>query len=276
MDLTLPVQSLALLALALAAAGLAAGFVAGLLGIGGGAILVPALFEAFNIVGVSDDARMHLAVGTGLAVIVPTSLRSFAAHYRAGAVDFQLLRRMGPWAVLGVIGGSIFARYSSADALKIVWVVVASLFAVRFLIGANRWSLGNEIPRSRGVEAGAIVIGFISTLMSIGGGAFVAIMMSSYGRAMHQAVGTSSGFGPLVALPGAVGFMVAGWGAPGLPVASIGYVSLIGFAILVPATILAAPWGVRVAHAISRRKLELAFAGFLVFAVLRFLYSLLA
>lgn len=276
MDLTLPVQSLALLALALLAAGLLAGFVAGLLGIGGGAILVPALYEAFAIIGVDADYRMHLAVGTGLAVIVPTSLRSFVAHYRNGAVDFQFLRRMGPWAVIGVIAGSIFARYSSADALKVIWIVVASVIATRFLLRMDRWALGEDIPRSRAIEAAAVAIGFVSTLMSIGGGAFVTILMTSYGRSMHQAVGTSSGFGPLVALPGAIGFMLAGWGVPGLPIGSLGYVSLIGAALLVPASILAAPWGVGVAHAISRRKLELVFAGFLAFAVARFLYSLIA
>lgn len=275
MDLTLPVHSLALLALALVAAGLAAGFVAGLLGIGGGAILVPALYEAFAIIGVAEEYRMHLAVGTGLAVIVPTSLRSFAAHYKNGAVDTQLIRRLGPWAVVGVIGGGIFARYSSADALKVIWIVVASLIATRFLLRMDRWHLGDDIPRSRAIEASAMAIGFISTLMSIGGGAFVTILMASYGRSMHQAVGTSSGFGPLVALPGALGFMVAGWGLEGLPVGSLGYVSLIGVAALVPASIIAAPWGARVAHAISRRKLELIFAGFLALAVLRFLSSLI-
>lgn len=268
--------ALALMVAALAAAGFLSGFLAGLLGIGGGAVVVITLFEAFRWMGVDEALRLHLATGTGLAIIAPTTLRSFMAHKARGIADLALLKRMAVPVVIGVGLGALVARYSDDTVLKWVWVVMGTFLALRMFLARDDWRLGPDIPRSFAVEAYGVLIGTISTLMSIGGGAYVVILMTLYGRSLHQAVATSSGFGPLIAIPGMLGFMWAGWGAPGLPPGSIGYVSLIGAALAIPTGLLAAPLGARVSHGLSKRGLELAFGCFMSLVVLRFLASLLA
>jgi uncharacterized membrane protein YfcA len=275
MEVGLPLGALALLALALAGAGLVTGLLAGLLGIGGGGILVPVLYEVFRVLGVDDAIRMHMAVGTSLAVIVPTSLKSFAAHRAKGAVDGALLARLAGPVVFGVMLGVAVAEASPSAVLKWVWAVFASVMACKLFFGKDHWRFGSEIPRSRLVELYGVFLGLISTLMSIGGGAYITTLMTLYGRPIHQAVGTSSGFGPLIAIPGMLGFMWAGWGERGVPVGSVGYVSLLGAALIVPASVFAAPLGARLAHGISRRRLELVFGAFLSVIAVRYVVSLL-
>lgn len=272
---TMDWPSLALMGAALAAAGFLSGFLAGLLGIGGGAVVVMTLYEAFRLMGIDESVRMHLATGTGLAIIAPTSLRSFMAHRVRGIADLGFVRRMALPVFAGVVLGAIVAKSSGGDVLKWVWVVMGTFLSLRMYLGRDDWRLGTDIPTSLAVEAYGIALGFVSTLMSIGGGAFVVILMTLYGRSLHQAVATSSGFGPLIAIPGLVGFMWAGWGVPALPPLSLGYVSLLGAALAIPTGLLAAPIGARVSHGLSRRGLELAFAVFMTLVVLRFLVSLL-
>jgi len=272
----LSVGELAALAGALIVAGLATGFLAGLLGIGGGGILVPVLYETFSVLGVDPSFRMHLCLGTSLAVIAPTGLRSFLAHKEKGAVDLALLKRLGPWVIVGVLVGVLVAKGVSSTVLKWIWVVAGLALAAKMAFGRDAWRLGDDIPKNPLVEAAAAAIGFISTLMSIGGAAYFVTLMTLYGRPLLQAVATSSGFGPLIAMPGIIGFAWAGMGVPGLPPLSIGFVNLLGAAIIVPASVLAAPYGVRVAHGIPKRSLELAFAMFLTIVALRFLASLLS
>lgn len=267
--------SLALMAVALAAAGALSGFLAGLLGIGGGAVVVMTLYEAFRWLGVEEAVRMHLATGTGLAIIAPTSLRSFLAHRARGVADLGFVRRMAVPVVIGVGLGSLAARNSGGDALKWVWVVMGTFLATRMYLGRDNWRLGADIPKSFAVEAYGVGIGAISVLMSIGGGAFVVMLMTVYGRSLHQAVATSSGFGPLIAIPGMLGFMWAGFGHPSLPPGTIGYVSLAGALLAIPTGLMAAPLGARISHGLSKRGLELAFAVFMTFVVLRFLASLM-
>jgi uncharacterized membrane protein YfcA len=266
--------SLALMIAALAAAGFASGFLAGLLGIGGGAVVVMTLYEAFRWMGVDEAVRMHLATGTSIAVIAPTTLRSFMAHRARGVADLAFVKRMALPVIAGVALGSFVARYSEGSVLKWVWVVMGSILALRMFLGRDNWRLGSDIPKSLAVEAYGVLIGTISSLMSIGGGAYVVILMTLYGRPLHQAVATSSGFGPLIAIPGMLGFMWAGWGAPGLPPGTVGYVSLLGAVLAIPTGLLAAPLGARVSHGLSKRELELAFGGFMTLVVLRFLASL--
>jgi uncharacterized membrane protein YfcA len=260
---------------ALLAAGVMTGLLAGLLGIGGGGILVPVLYEVFGALGIDDAVRMHLAVGTSLAVIVPTSLRSFTAHHARGAVDLDLVRSMAPWVVLGVVLGAFLARYSNEAVLKGIWVVAASIMSLKLLFGRQDWRLGDAVPGRpfRALYGG--FVGLVSTLMSIGGGVFITALLTLYGQPMQRAVATSSAFGPIIAIPGALGFVWAGWHAAGRPPGSLGYVSLLGALVIIPTSVLAAPLGVRIAHGISRRKLELAFATFLVVVGLRFLFSLI-
>ena len=266
---------LAALIVALLAAGFATGLLAGLLGIGGGGILVPVLYEVFGSLGVDEVVRMHLAVGTSLAVIVPTSLRSFAGHRARGAVDMDLVRSMALPVVAGVMLGAILARHANEAVLKGTWVAAATLVSLKLFLGRQDWRLGDVIPGQpfRAIYGG--FVGLLSTLMSIGGGVFITALMTFYGHTIQRAIATSSAFGPIIAIPGALGFIWAGWHAAGLPPGSLGYVSLLGALLIIPTSVLAAPLGVRLAHGISRRKLELAFATFLAVVGVRFLLSLI-
>jgi uncharacterized membrane protein YfcA len=274
MDVAISSGTIGFLVLALVAAGLLTGFLAGLLGIGGGGIVAPVLYEAFGIVGVDPAIRMHLAVGTSLAVMVPTTIRSFMAHKAKGGVDMDAFKRLAPAVLAGVVLGAWIARYAPGTALKAIWVTFAIVMSIKLAFGREDWRLGDHLPKSRLVELFGVFVGAVSTLLSIGGGAFVTTMLTLYGHSIQRAVGTSAGIGTLIALPGAIGLMWAGWGEPNLPPLSVGYVSLIGAALMIPTSVFAAPYGVRVAHGISRRALELAFAALLSTVGLRFLISL--
>jgi uncharacterized membrane protein YfcA len=275
MDLGVAPSYIAVLVLALLAGGLVTGFLAGLLGIGGGGVLVPVLYETFTALDVPESVRMHMVLGTSFAVIVPTALRSFRSHLAKGAVDTDLLRRIGPFVVAGVVVGAAFVSSASGTALKWVWIVCGSLLAVKMALGRDDWRLGNDLP-GRGVMQGiAFAIGLVSTLMSIGGGMFFVSVLTLYGRSIISAVATSSGLGPMIAVPGLIGYIWAGWNASDLPPFSLGYVSLLSAALIIPTSVLAAPYGVRTAHGISKRKLELAFAAFLALIALRLLISII-
>lgn len=263
------------LIIALLAGGLATGFLAGLLGIGGGGVLVPVLFETFTFLDVPDSIRMHLVLGTSFAVIVPTAIRSYRSHLARGAVDTAVLRRLGPWVIAGVLAGIVLVSSASGDALKWVWIVCAGFLAAKMAFGREEWRLADDVPMNAWVMLAAFGIGMVSTLMSIGGGMFLVTLFTLCGWPILKAVATSSGFGPLIAIPGLLGYVWAGWGNPELPPASLGFVSLLGAAIIIPASVLTAPLGVRVAHGISRRKLELAFAAFLTAVATRLLVSMI-
>jgi uncharacterized membrane protein YfcA len=271
----IPAGELVLLVAALIVAGLVAGFLAGLLGIGGGGVLVPVLYEVFRILDVDPAIRMHMVLGTTLAIILPTSLKSFAGHRAKGSVDLALLKRVAPWIVLGVVVGILTAKASSGTFLKWVWVVAAGLVSLKMALGREDWRISDELPPRPWPEIAAGVIGFISTLMSIGGATFVVPLLTLYGRPILSAVATASGIGPLIALPGVIGFGWAGWDEPGLPPLSVGFVNLVGMVIVAPLSVYAAPYGVRLAHNIPRRWLELAFAAFLASVSIRFLIDLL-
>jgi uncharacterized membrane protein YfcA len=264
-----------MLVLAVVAGGLLTGFLAGLLGIGGGGIVAPVLYEVFGILGIDPAVRMHMAVGTSLAVMVPTTLRSFAAHQQRGGVDMAAFRRLAPAVLVGVILGAAIASHAPGAVLKAVWVTFAIVMSIKLAFGRDDWKLGDDLPPSWLVEAFGVFVGAVSTLLSIGGGAFVTTMLTLYGRTIQRAVGTSAGIGTLIAVPGAIGLAWAGWGEHGLPPLSIGYVNLIAAALMIPTSVYAAPYGARLAHGISRRSLELAFAALLSTVGLRFLVSLL-
>ncbi len=266
---------LAALAAALIAAGLIAGFLAGLLGIGGGGVLVPVLYEIFGVLEIDPAIRMQMALGTTLAVILPTALKSFAGHRAKGAVDMALLKRVAPFIVGGVVIGVLIAKVASGTELKWVWAVVAGLVAIKMALGREDWRLGDHLPPRPWPEIAAMAVGLLSTLMSIGGATFTVPLLTLYGFAILPAVATASGIGPMIALPGVIGYAWAGWDAHGLPPLSVGYVSLIGLAIIAPLSVFAAPYGVRLAHNIPRRKLELAFAAFLGTVSVHFLFDLL-
>jgi uncharacterized membrane protein YfcA len=271
------ISTLALVELAIAVivSGAISGLLAGLFGIGGGTVLVPVLYQTLGYLGVADAVRMQVSVGTSIAIIVPTAIQSFRAHKRRGAVDMQLLK---DWLIplpLGVIAASIVAASISGGALRAIFAVVAFLVAMRLIFNRETWRLGNDLPGNPLRAIVGVVLGFLSTLMGIGGGVLNNTFMSLYGRSMHQAVATSSGVGVIISIPGIVGYMWAGWGAPGLPLLSTGFVNLPAALILIPTSVLTAPLGVRLAHALSKRQLEIIFGLFLIFVAARFAVSLL-
>ena len=262
----------------LAAGGLATGFLAGLFGIGGGGILVPVLYEVFGALGVDPSVRMHMAVGTSLAIIIPTSMKSFQAHKARGSVDITVIKRLWLPVMVGVVVGILVAKSSPSSVLKWIWIVFAIVLSSKQFFGRESWRLGLDIPKSYLVEAYAVAVGFISTMMSIGGGAFITMLMTLYDRPLKQGIGTSSGFGPIIAVPGMLGFMWAGWSvmqAGGLPPGSVGFVNLIAVALVAPLSVMTAPLGARVAHGISKRTLEIAFGCFLLAVASRFALALI-
>ncbi|MBC7155403.1 MAG: sulfite exporter TauE/SafE family protein [Rhodobacteraceae bacterium] len=259
----------------LAVGGAAMGILAGLFGVGGGAIAVPILFELFAVLHIDDSVAMPLAVGTSLAIIVPTSIRSAWAHYRRGAVDLSVLRGWALPILAGVLGGAAIARYAAPWVFQLVFVVVASISIVKLLFGRVTWVVAQTMPKGPLLWTYGAVIGGLSALMGVGGGVLSTLCLTLHGRAIHPAVATSAGVGVLISVPGTVGYVLAGWGRAGLPPDAIGFVSLLGVALFVPATLLTAPLGVRMAHALPRRRMEVLFGLFLVTVCLRFLALLI-
>jgi uncharacterized membrane protein YfcA len=280
----LNVSELLELALLLVAVGALSGFLAGVFGIGGGAVLVPVFYECFRLAGVPLDVRMPLCIGTSLAIIIPTSVRSYRAHDARGAVDMDILRAWWLPVLIGVIAGSVTARYAPERLFRIVFVAVAWAAAARLLLARETWKFGDDLPHGPLMKVYGFFVGLLSTLMGIGGGLFSNLLVTFYGRPIHRAVATSSALAVLISIPGAIGYVFAGWPAAArypevlalqLPFA-IGYVSLIGAVLVMPTSLFTAPLGVRAAHAMSRRALEFAFGSYLFIVGGRFVISLLS
>ncbi len=272
---SIPVSQFVALALALAATGIVAGLLAGIFGIGGGGVIVPVLYQALDTLGFSSSVTMHVAVGSSLAFIVPTSIRSFQAHRARGAVDMEVLKSWVVVVPLGVVVASIVAALVGGAEMRAIFAVIALLVGIRLLFNRESWKIGDEVPTGPIRQIAGFVIGFLSTLMGIGGGVMASSFMTLYGRPIHQAVATSAGVGVLIAIPGTLGYVIAGWGETGLPPFSVGYVNLLAVAIIMPLSYFMAPLGVRIAHALSKRQLEVSFGIFLILMSARFAYSLL-
>ena len=226
---------------------------------------------------------MPLCVGTSLAIIIPTSIRSYRAHYARGAVDMKILRQWWLPVLVGVVAGSVTARYAPERLFKIVFVMVAWSAAARLLLGRETWKFGDDFPEGPLMRIYGLGIGILSTLMGVGGGLFSNLLMTFYGRPIHQGIATSSALAVLISIPGALGYVYAGWPAaahyPDVAALqwpfTIGYVSLIGAVLVMPLSLLTAPLGVRAAHAMSKRTLETAFGCYLFIVGSRFVVSLL-
>lgn len=270
------VSTLLWLAGALALGGAVTGVLAGLFGVGGGAITVPILFEVFRVIGAPEAVAMPLAVGTSLAVIIPTSLRSARGHHAKGVVDTALLRAWAAPLVVGVCLGAVIARYAPPLVFQAVFIGVAGINAAKMLLGRASWRIASDLPQGFGLRVYGFVIGLLSALMGIGGGALSTLVMTLHGRPIHQSVATSAGVGVFISIPGALGYMAAGWGRADLPPFSIGFVSALAFALIVPTTLMTTQIGVNLAHALPRRKLELLFGLFLLAVCLRFVYAIAA
>ncbi len=255
------------------ATGVAGGVLAGLLGVGGGIVIVPVMEWALELNGVPVEFRMHIAVATSLAVIIPTSISSARAHHKRGAVDIALAKRWLPFIFLGAVFGTWVASNVGGPVLTAIFGVMALLVAVKMALPLDDVNLTPEVPTNPLVGVIPAAIGMVSTMMGIGGGTFSVMSLTLMGEAIHRAVGTSALFGLLIAIPGTLGFVFSGWGNEQLPIGSLGYVNLIGLALIAPTTVLSAPLGARIAHALSRRHLSMAFGMFLLIVSVRMLYQ---
>ncbi|MBV8834935.1 MAG: sulfite exporter TauE/SafE family protein [Alphaproteobacteria bacterium] len=257
-----------MLALALLAAGALVGFLAGVFGVGGGTVAVPILYEVFVAFGVPDELRMPLCAGTSLALIIPTSIASYVTHRRSQAVDLALLKIWSVPIIAGAIGGTILARHAPGLVFKVAFILVALATAGRLMFPDRLPQLG-EVPRLLRAPYG-LLIGASAALIGIGGGLLSNMIMTLHGRAIHQAVATSAGVGVMVSVPGALGYMAAGWDRIGLPPFSVGFVSVAAVLALMPASFLTARIGATVAHRVAKHRLEVCFAVYLLLVSAQF------
>lgn len=272
--MTIDFAHLALFAAALFLTGCVSGFLAGLLGVGGGIIVVPILYMLFPALNVAEEVRMHLAVGTSLATIIPTAITSARAHYAKGGLDPALLRALAPAILVGVVAGSLFGGKASGHTLILIFAIVALVVAIYMAFRRDNWIVAQGLPGSAWLRAPiGLFIGWFSVLMGIGGGTLSVPILSAFGVEVRRAVGTASAVGILIGVPGVLGFIATGWGNPLLPPLSLGYCSLIGCALIVPASMLTAPYGVRTAHAVSPALLRRAFAVFLLITSIKMFMS---
>jgi uncharacterized protein len=276
MSLEVPVGEVVWLAVAIVAAGAVTGILAGLFGIGGGAVIVPVLFEVFRILGVPEEVRMQLCIGTSLAIIVPTSLRSYRAHRAEGLVIPGVMRSWSLPAVVGVAVGAVAAAFAPASAFEVAFVLIASVIATKLLFGRENWVLSSDLPGRFAMIGCGFLVGLASSLMGISGGSLATMALTLYGTPIHQAVATSAGIGVPITIAGTLGYCLAGLPHQALlPPLSIGFVSVIGVVMIAPISSYVAPLGAHLAYTLSKRRLEIGFGLFLLAASARFVAHLI-
>ena len=253
----------------LVAIGAVAGVVAGLLGVGGGIVLVPAFFFAFSNLGYGSAHLMQICVATSLATIVVTSPRSLMAHHKKGAVDWQMLRDWAPFIIAGALAGTLVAAVVKSAVLQVVFGVLAGGAGLYMAFGKSDWRLGESLPGqpTRGIMA--TTLAFFSAMMGIGGGTFGVPLMSLYGVPIHRAVATAAGFGVLIAVPSVLAFLFVP--VPDAPPYTLGAVNLPAFLLVIGTTMITTPWGVRLAHAMDPKPLKRVFALFITLVALNML-----
>ena len=255
-------------------AGAIAGFFAGLLGIGGGVVTIPALFTVFAQIGVPIEWRMHAAIGTSLAVIVATNLSSVYAHHKKGSVDWAIVKSWWIFVVIGAVGGSVFAKGLKTEELIYFFAGLLGLLALKMLVPLDRLKLGDALPEGILQRLSPTVIGFFSSLMGIGGGSFTVPYLTLYGVPIHRAVGTAALTGLVISISGGLGFLVEGLGIASLPRAMVGFIHIESMIVVAIAAVLIAPFGAKAAHALPKAALSIIFGLFLVAAAVRMLSAL--
>ena len=275
MWLDVPLGELAWLAAAIVVSGVVTGILAGLFGIGGGAVIVPALYEVFRILAVPEEVRMQLCIGTSLAIIVPTTIRSYRAHRERSEGIREVVRLWAVPAVVGVAVGALLAAFAPGIVFKIAFVVIISFIAIKLLFGGERWRVSDTLPGRAAMIFYGFFVGLCSSLLGISGGSVSNTILMLYGRSIHNAVAISAGLGVPISLAGTIGYALAGLRYHALlPPLSIGFVSIIGVVLMAPVSSFVAAYGARLAHALSRRRLEIAFGVFLLAVAIRFAVSL--
>lgn len=271
-----PVSEIVWLVLCILAGGVVTGILAGLFGIGGGGVIVPVLYEVFGVMHVPDTVRMQLCIGTSLAIIVPTTVRSYMAHKKRGAVIPNVVRIWTLPAIIGVVVGSVAATFAPAAVFKIAFVIFAAFIGTKMLFAGDRWNLGHELPGRGLLAVYGFITGLFSSLVGVSGGAISNAVLTLYGQPMQRAAATSAGIGVPITIVGTVGYAIAGWPYMAqLPPLSIGFVSLLGFVLMAPVSSYTASYGVRLAHWLPRRRLEIGFGIFLMLVSLRFIATLI-
>jgi uncharacterized membrane protein YfcA len=271
MEDMLATEQLVALTLGLLATGAAAGILAGLLGVGGGIVIVPVLFQLLDTLGVSPDVSMHVAVGTSLTTIIATSISSARSHHKRGAIDMDLMKFWAPFVFIGALTGGVASRYIEGGNLSAIFGSVALAVSINMAI-PKKIVLSQGLPRSKlgnGALAGAI--GMFSSLMGIGGGTLTVPSLTMFSYPVHRAVGTAAAFGLVIAIPASLGFVWSGWDAPGRPPYSLGYVNVPAAVVIFSTSVFTAPIGARIAHSINAQALKIAFAVFLAIVAIRML-----
>jgi uncharacterized membrane protein YfcA len=261
------------LGLSLLLTGAVAGILAGLLGVGGGIVVVPVLYHLFGLLGIDESVNMHVALGTSLATIIATSIASARAHYRKGSLDFALLKSLAPAIFIGVVLGAVLAGMARGEVLRVIFAVFALLVAANMGLRHEAIILASHLPTGWVRQSIGVLIGGLSTVMGIGGGTLSVPILTACNYPVRMAVGTASAIGLIISLPGTIGFILSGLGVPARPPGSLGFVNLIGFALIVPTTVLLAPLGARIAHSINPSRLRIVFALFLFATAIRMLYT---
>ena len=269
----IPLGELALLVGAVAGGGVVSGLMAGLFGIGGGAVIVPVLYEVFRVLGVPEDARMQMCIGTSFAIIIPTTLRSFYTHRKKTAGFDDLIRTWAVPATVGVITGLAVASVAPAGVFKAAFAAVTGVIAAKLLFARNSWRIADDLPRGPLLWPFGYVIGFASSLMGVSGGSVTNVIMMLYSKPIHTSVAVAAGIGVPIAIAGTAGYMLIGLHAADTPPLSVGYVSLIGFAVMAPVSSWTAGFGALLAHRIPQRRLEILLGLYLLAVAVRFVIA---
>jgi uncharacterized membrane protein YfcA len=255
--------------LMLVATGGFAGVLAGLLGVGGGIVLVPSFFYVFQTLGYGGPQLMQVCLATSLATIIVTSIRTVLSHNKKGAVDWDILRGWAPGIAAGAVLGMLVAASLRSSTLQVIFGGLALCVGAYLGLGRAHWRLGEAMPGGLRRAVLSPAMGFLSVLMGIGGGSFGVPVMTLYGTPIHRAVATAAGFGVIIAVPSVIGFLFLA--IDGAPPLTIGAVNLVAFGIVIAMTMITAPWGVRLAHAMDPKPLKRVFAIFLTLVALNML-----
>lgn len=271
-DMTLLISMIALILVI----GAFAGVLAGLLGVGGGIVLVPAFFYAFTVLGYDSPQLMQMCLGTSLATIIVTSIRSGLSHHKKGAVDLDILKTWAPGIVIGAIIGVSIATSLRSGALQAIFGILAIIVGAYMAFGRASWRLGPQMPTGIARIILSPALGFLSVLMGIGGGSFGVPVMSLYGVVIHRAVATAAGFGVIIAVPSVIGFLLADMSDVPTPPLTIGAVNLVAFVLVIAMTLITAPWGAALAHRMDPKPLKKVFGVFLILVALNMLRKAIA
>lgn len=265
------IMSYAPLIVGLLGAGALAGLIAGLLGVGGGIIMVPAMTLAFSALGYDADVYHHVALGTSLAIIIATGISSARAHHAKQAVMMDVVRMWGPPLVITSLAGGLMANMYSGDLLRAIFGVVALFVAMNIVLPFQQRLMAQLSESKLTHRISASIVGYLSALMGIGGGSLSVPTLAAFGHPIRKAVGTGAALGVLIAVPAAIGFVVSGWDVAGRPPFSLGYVNVPAFALIGVVATFVAPYGAKLAHSIDQKRLKQAFAVFLMIVAVRML-----